>query len=61
VSRSILLLACVLVAANAGAQALQNSTETASTAQTQATFRSTIDIVALNVVVTDADQKYVSG
>lgn len=73
-SRSILLLACVLVAANAGAQALQTtdsapngSTATSTTAapattsQPTATFRSNVDIVALNVVVTDGDQKYVSG
>jgi Ca-activated chloride channel family protein len=79
VSRSILLLACVLVGGSAGAQALQNDTAlngntAASTAaapaappaittppQTAATFRSTVDLVALNVVVTDGDQKYVSG
>jgi Ca-activated chloride channel family protein len=78
VNRSILLLACVLVAANAGAQAQQTATTvtalngsaaTAATAPTTptaapqptATFRSTVDIVALNVVVTDGDQKYVSG
>jgi Ca-activated chloride channel homolog len=83
VSRSILLLASVLVAGNAGAQALQTATETAHTATTatstastastptttpqtpttspQATFRSNVDLVALNVVVTDSDQKYVSG
>lgn len=77
-NRSILLLACVLVAANAGAQAQQTATTvtalngsaaTAATAPTTptaapqptATFRSTVDIVALNVVVTDGDQKYVSG
>jgi Ca-activated chloride channel family protein len=80
VIRSILLLACVLIARSAGAQALQTATETAHTgttatstasapattppaptASSQATFRSNIDIVALNVVVTDSDQKYVSG
>jgi hypothetical protein len=80
VNRSILLLASVLVAGNAGAQALQTATETAHTATTatstastptttapapttspQATFRSNVDLVALNVVVTDSDQKYVSG
>jgi Ca-activated chloride channel homolog len=78
VTRSILLLACVLVAGNAGAQALQTdtalnsdtATSTASSPTTpgpvpttspQATFRSNVDIVALNVVVTDGDQKYVSG
>ena len=79
-NRSILLLASVLVAGNAGAQAPQTATETAhaattatSTASTptttaqapttspQATFRSNVDLVALNVVVTDSDQKYVSG
>jgi len=81
VNRSILLLASVLVAGNAGAQALQTATETAHTATAatstaspsptataqapttspQATFRSNVDLVALNVVVTDSDQKYVSG
>ena len=80
-SRSILLLACVLIAGNASAQALQTTTETAHTGTTatstaastpatttqppttssQATFRSNVDLVALNVVVTDGDQKYVSG
>jgi VWFA-related protein len=53
VSRSILLLACVLVAGSASAQALQTTTAP--------TFRSTVDLVALNVVVTDGDQKYVAG
>ena len=74
-SRSILLLACVLVAANASAQALQSGTDTAlngttatstvstpaTTPTTAATFRSNVDLVALNVVVTDGDQKYVAG
>lgn len=80
-SRSILLLACVLIAGSAGAQALQTTTETAHTgttatstaasapattaqsptASSRATFRSNVDLVALNVVVTDGDQKYVSG
>ena len=76
VSRSILLLACVLVAADASAQALQTATEAAhndnvatGTAAAPATkpttptttFRSSVDLVALNVVVTDGEQKYVSG
>jgi Ca-activated chloride channel family protein len=74
VIRSLLLVACVLVAANAGAQALQTPTEiarngsaatspatTSATTPTTATFRSTIDLVALNVVVTDGEQKYVAG
>jgi Ca-activated chloride channel homolog len=79
VSRSILLLACVLVGGSAGAQALQtdtalNSDAATSTAgapapppasttppQTAPTFRSNVDLVALNVVVTDGDQKYVAG
>jgi Ca-activated chloride channel family protein len=72
VIRSLLLVACVLVAANASAQALQTPTETArngstatstatATTPTAATFRSTVDLVALNVVVTDGDQKYVAG
>ena len=79
-SRSILLLACVLVAGSASAQALQTATETslnsntatstggaptatppASTTPPKATFRSNVDIVALNVVVTDSDQKYIAG
>ena len=77
-SRSILLLAWVLVAANASAQALQTTetaligstatstaaapaTTPATSSQPTATFRSNVDIVALNVVVTDGDQKYVSG
>jgi Ca-activated chloride channel family protein len=61
---------CVLVAGNA-AQAQQTATETARDSNTAAntvpatpttaTFRSNIDLVALNVVVTDGDQKYVSG
>jgi Ca-activated chloride channel family protein len=80
VNRSILLVACVLVAGNAGAQALQAATDTALNGTTatstaaaptttapvpttppRATFRSNVDLVALNVVVTDGDQKYVSG
>jgi Ca-activated chloride channel family protein len=75
VSRSILLLACVLVAAEASAQALQTATTAlndsvaTSTAAAPAarpttpttTFRSSVDLVALNVVVTDGEQKYVSG
>ncbi len=77
-SRSILLLACVLVAVNAGAQALQTTetglngssatsttaapaTTPAAASQPAVTFRSNVDLVALNVVVTDGDQKYVSG
>jgi Ca-activated chloride channel family protein len=74
VSRSILLLACVLVAADASAQALQTTTEMAlssntatstvgapTTTPTAPTFRSNVDLVALNVVVTDSDQKYIAG
>src|SRR5215510_3536591 len=74
----MLLLACVLVAANAGAQALQTTetglngssatsttaapaTTPAAASQPTVTFRSNVDLVALNVVVTDGDQKYVSG
>jgi Ca-activated chloride channel family protein len=66
---------CVLVAANAGAQAQQTATTenalngntspasvtSPTEAQPRATFRSNVDIVALNVVVTDGAQKYVSG
>ena len=70
----MLFVASVLVAANASAQAPQPATEAGhngstatSTAATTtspaptATFRSTVDLVALNVVVTDGDQKYVAG
>ena len=73
-SRSILLFACVILAAPAGAQTLQAATETAhisntatssasapATAPTAPTFRGNVDLVALNVVVTDGDQKYVAG
>ena len=72
--RSILLLACVLVAVDAGAQALPRSdAQVALTGNSAAkaaatdntapvtTFRSSVDLVALNVVVTDADQRYVAG
>jgi Ca-activated chloride channel family protein len=68
----MLLLACVLVAANASAQALAatetalngntaTSTAAATTPTTPTTFRSSVDLVALNVVVTDGDKKYVAG
>lgn len=72
-SRSILLLASVLVAGSSAAQAQQTATETAGSSSPAtttasapattpaATFRSQVDLVALNVVVTDGDQKYVSG
>ena len=81
-SRSILLVACALVAIDARAQGqtpaetqpTQTSTAPASAATTSqtpssttvggggaATFRSGVDLVALNVVVTDSDKKYVSG
>lgn len=80
--RSLLLVACVLVAVDANAQAqtrveaqpAQQVTTTQSetqppaasqpTPRTQtpaATFKSGVDLVALNVVVTDGDQKYVAG
>src|SRR5688500_9403261 len=59
VSRSILLLACVLVAANASAQTPETTQPAAPTPTS--TFRSSVDIVALNVIVTDGDQKFVSG
>ena len=74
VRRSTLVLACVLFAANAGAQAPDRSdaqvdrnsppptTSTPAKNTTPATtFRSGVDLVALNVVVTDGDQKYVGG
>lgn len=57
-SRSLLLVACVLVAVHANAQTHEPATATAAPA---ATFRSNVDLVALNVVVTDGAQKYVSG
>jgi len=74
VRRSILLVACVLFTVEASAQGLPlsdppvalNSTAVATTAATpnttpKTTFRGSVDIVALNVVVTDSDQKYVAG
>jgi Ca-activated chloride channel family protein len=81
VRRSILLMACALVAVDARAQVatraeqqvppVSNIAENTITAHGQpatasrnpdaTTFRSSVDIVALNVVVTDADQKYVAG
>jgi Ca-activated chloride channel homolog len=81
VRRSILLVACALVAVDARAQVatraeqqappVSNIAENAITTNGQpatarrspdtTTFRSSVDIVALNVVVTDADQKYVAG
>jgi Ca-activated chloride channel homolog len=74
VSRSLLFLACVLVAADVSAQALQTATDAAHNSNTATstaaattttapgtTFRSSVDLVALNVVVTDGDQKYVAG
>jgi Ca-activated chloride channel family protein len=51
-------VACVLVAVHANAQTHEPATATAAPA---ATFRSNVDLVALNVVVTDGAQKYVSG
>jgi Ca-activated chloride channel family protein len=68
-----MFLACVLFAADAVAQAIpateSQTAQNSSAAQSQAplpppptaTFRSSIDVVALNVVVTDGDQKYVAG
>jgi Ca-activated chloride channel homolog len=58
VSRSLLLIACVLVAIHANAQTQEPATTSAPPA---ATFRSNVDLVALNVVVTNGDQKFVSG
>ena len=79
-TRSILLVVCVLVAADARAQVQRTDAQAAPTSsvttaassptdRSQAptpprgstTFRSGVDLVALNVVVTDADQKYVAG
>lgn len=75
--RSILFLACVFVAADARAQVEarsvaesaavttpQNAVETPRASAPPAastTFRSSVDIVALNVVVTDANKKFVIG
>lgn len=81
-TRSILLVVCALVAADARAQVQRTDAQAAPTSsvttgassptdRSQApttprgsattTFRSGVDLVALNVVVTDADQKYVAG
>jgi Ca-activated chloride channel family protein len=49
VKRSCVLLACLMLPLDAGAQA------------TPPTFRSGVDIVGLNVVVTDGEQKFVTG
>src|SRR5687768_8847252 len=49
VRRACLLLACVLLPLDARAQGPAT------------TFRSSIDVVALNVVVTDQEQKFVTG
>ena len=57
-SRSLLLVACVLIAIHANAQTQEPAITPTSPA---ATFRSNVDLVALNVVVTDGDQKFVSG
>ena len=83
--RSILLVACALLAVDARAQVptraeqqTQSNTpasptttpistttnqpsSTAPRGDNTATFRSGVDLVALNVVVTDSDQKYVTG
>jgi Ca-activated chloride channel homolog len=81
VTRSILLVACALVAVDARAQvatraeqqaqqvssvAANTTTDHGQPATTRrgadtTTFRSSVDVVALNVVVTDAEQKYVAG
>jgi len=81
VRRSILLIACALVAIDARAQVATRADQQAPQVSTvaentttdhgqpattrrvpdTATFRSNVDIVALNVVVTDANQKYVGG
>lgn len=75
--RWILLVVCALVAVDARAQdqtraETQAQTSAAPTTPTKqpspattpaptATFRSGVDLVALNVVVTDSDKKYVTG
>ena len=83
--RSILLVACALLAVDARAQvptraespqtqgntpaspatvptsATNQASSTTAGGNTTATFRSGVDLVALNVVVTDSDQKYVTG
>ena len=52
-------------AATATEAALNDNTATSAAATSKppptATFRSSVDLVALNVVVTDGDQKYVAG
>ncbi len=78
-SRSILLLACVLVAGNASSTNAADRDGHGPQRQhgdehgrprlrprpppdtAPATFRSNVDLVALNVVVTDSEQKYVAG
>jgi Ca-activated chloride channel homolog len=47
--------------ATSTAGAAPTTTTQAPTTSPRATFRSNVDLVALNVVVTDSDQKYVSG
>jgi len=82
VTRSILLVACALIAVDARAQvqtrddsqqAQPSSVATTPTATTRSesptparapqatTFRGSVDLVALNVVVTDESKKYVAG
>jgi Ca-activated chloride channel homolog len=73
VTRSLLIVVCALVAVDARAQdqtrneskPAQTSSVTTNAATTggspSTTFRSGVDVVALNVVVTDSDQKYVAG
>ena len=68
-----LLVAGLLVAANAGAQALMHDATAAATAPAAAAdaspsivtkvpiFRSGVELVALNVVVTDGGSKFVTG
>lgn len=71
-TRALLLIACALVAVEARAQEqtrTEPKPEQASTVTTSATtggspsttFRSGVDLVALNVVVTDSEQKYIAG
>jgi Ca-activated chloride channel family protein len=57
--RSILLIVGVLFTVNASAQTPPQSDAPPTAPAT--IFRSSVDLVALNVVVTDSDQKYVVG
>jgi Ca-activated chloride channel homolog len=57
---ALLFVGCLLSAANVYAQSSQQSTSEPA-APPAATFRSGIDLVALNVVVTDSEQKLIAN